>query len=183
MSAEYEKNVIINGIIAVEGGYVNDPFDSGGETNFGITKAVAVENGYMGNMQDMPKATAFNIYEAKYWNKMHLDEIATISQKVAAELATIGVNMGTPRAITFLQRSLNVLNNQQEYYPDIAADGGCGSVTLKALRSYYTRRGNAGMDVLAAIIKCLQGAFYISISENSPKDEKFVYGWFANRIL
>lgn len=35
------KDKIINEIIRVEGGYVNDPRDSGGETNFGITVAVA----------------------------------------------------------------------------------------------------------------------------------------------
>ena len=43
------KTKIINEIIGVEGGYVNDPSDSGGETNFGITVAVARQFGYVSN--------------------------------------------------------------------------------------------------------------------------------------
>ena len=33
-------------LIGNEGGYVNNPKDPGGETNWGITKAVAVANWY-----------------------------------------------------------------------------------------------------------------------------------------
>ena len=40
------KEKIISEIIRIEGGYVNDPSDSGGETRYGITKAVALENNY-----------------------------------------------------------------------------------------------------------------------------------------
>ena len=61
------KEKIINEIIRVEGGYVNDPRDSGGETNFGITVAVARANGYNGRMDCMPRDVAFDIYSAKYW--------------------------------------------------------------------------------------------------------------------
>lgn len=42
------KREIIDEIIRVEGGYVNDPADSGGETNFGVTVAVARAHGYTG---------------------------------------------------------------------------------------------------------------------------------------
>ena len=56
------KERIINEIIRVEGGYVNDPSDSGGETNFGITVAVARANGYVGCMLDLPRSVAFDIY-------------------------------------------------------------------------------------------------------------------------
>ena len=42
--------LIVTALFAVEGGYVNDPRDPGGETNHGITKAVAVDAGYLGAM-------------------------------------------------------------------------------------------------------------------------------------
>lgn len=33
----------------------NNPADTGGETNWGITRTVAVDNGYSGSMKLMPK--------------------------------------------------------------------------------------------------------------------------------
>ena len=55
-------------LIGNEGGYVNNPKDPGGETNWGITKTVAVANGYTGDMRTMPKETAKCIYKKMYWN-------------------------------------------------------------------------------------------------------------------
>ena len=48
----------IDAILRAEGGYVNDPQDKGGETNYGITVAVARANGYAGPMRDLPVAMA-----------------------------------------------------------------------------------------------------------------------------
>ena len=39
---------IFDRVIGHEGGYANDPRDTGGETNWGITKRTARENGYLG---------------------------------------------------------------------------------------------------------------------------------------
>ena len=104
----------ISHIIKVEGGYVNDPNDSGGETNWGITVRVACEYGYMGAMIDMPRSVSFDIYSSMYWDALSLDDIEARSHKIAKELADTGVNMGVGRASEFLQRSLNVLNNKGE---------------------------------------------------------------------
>ena len=52
------------GVIAVEGGYVNDPNDAGGATNHGVTEQVAREHGYAGAMQSLPKGMAQEIYIA-----------------------------------------------------------------------------------------------------------------------
>ena len=48
-----QLKAIIDGVIAREGGYVNDPRDAGGETNWGITKAVARANGWAGPMRQL----------------------------------------------------------------------------------------------------------------------------------
>ena len=53
--------------VGIEGGYSNDPDDSGGETNWGITKATAVAYGYTGPMRDMPRETAHGIYLNGWW--------------------------------------------------------------------------------------------------------------------
>ena len=59
-------DTLIKDIIKVEGGYTNDPSDSGGETCWGITIAVARANGYAGAMKDMPQQVAYDIYYKQY---------------------------------------------------------------------------------------------------------------------
>ena len=175
------KEKTINHIIKVEGGYVDDPNDSGGETNWGITVKVARDYGYTRAMIDMPKEIAFDIYEEMYWASMELDEVEKYSALVAEEMADTGVNMGVGRASTFLQIALNALNNQGEYYADIAEDGDIGRGTLKALDAYQKKRGLEGMEVLAKALNGQQIAFYIDLTRRRQKDERFLYGWLKNR--
>jgi lysozyme family protein len=54
-------------ILQNEGGYVNNPKDPGGETNYGITKATARSHGYTGNMHDIPMSVVERIYRESYW--------------------------------------------------------------------------------------------------------------------
>jgi len=173
------KNRIINEIIRVEGGYVNDPSDSGGETNFGITVAVARANGYNGAMWDLPRSVAFDIYSAKYWDAVKGDDLVKLSEHVAEEVVDTSVNMGAGRAGKFLQRALNVLNSQEKLYADLVVDGAIGPATVSALRGYLDGR-NEG--VLTRVLNCLQGAYYVDLAERREKDERFVYGWFKNRV-
>ncbi len=177
------KNSVLENILKVEGGYVNDPSDSGGETNFGITKRVAMSYGYTGDMKRLTKDQAFEIYAKLYWHKLRLDDIEKLSEKVAEELADTGVNMGTRRAARFLQRSLNVLNNKAQSYADLTVDGQIGNATIRALKSYFLIRGVEGEKVLFRMLNALQGAFYVTLAERREKDEKFVYGWYANRVM
>jgi len=176
------KRKVINEIIKKEGGYVNDPSDSGGETNYGITKRVARAYGFKGKMKNLTKDYAYMIYSKLYWDKLKLDDIEDWSSFIAAEMADTGVNMGTGRAARFLQRSLNVLNNKQMYYNDLVVDGQIGNKTIKALKSYFLQRGTEGETVLFNMLNALQGSFYVTLAERREKDEKFVYGWFWNRV-
>ena len=177
------KEEVINEIIRVEGGYVDDPDDSGGETNFGITIGVARKYGYYGPMKDLSRDLAFQIYADKYWNPLNLDAIEELSPSIAKELADTGVNMGIGRAADFLQQSLNALNNGGSLYPDIAEDMDIGPATMGALKAYLKKRGTDGELVLHRMLNCLQGAFYVSLSRRRQKDEKFVYGWFKHRVV
>ena len=173
------KAKIINEIIRVEGGYVNDPLDSGGETNFGITVATARANGYNGVMSSMPRSVAFDIYSTKYWDAVKADDIATLSEATAAEVVDTSVNMGPKRAGIFLQRSLNVLNDQSRAYADLVVDGAIGPATIRALTMYLARRDE---ETIVKMLNCLQGAYYVELAERREKDERFVYGWFKNRV-
>ena len=177
------KKKIIDEIIEIEGGYVNDPSDSGGETNWGITVAVARAYGYYGDMKDLPRETAFDIYADRYWDSLHLDEIAVRSKSIAEELADTGVNMGVYRAGVFLQTALNALNNQEKYYDDLTVDGRVGRITIAAFRRYLDVRGTRGEVVLHRALNCQQGAFYIELTKRREKDEKFLFGWLLNRVV
>jgi len=172
------KQHIIDEIIRVEGGYVNDPNDSGGETNFGITEAVARPY-FNGDMRDLPREIAVAIYTVQYWDKVRGDDLVALSEAVAEEVVDTGVNMGPKRAGTFLQRSLNVLNNRGQLYPDITVDGSIGPGTISALTSYLNVRDGV---TLVKMLNCLQGAFYVDLAERREKDEKFINGWFKNRV-
>jgi len=176
------KDEVIDHIIDIEGGYVNNPNDSGGETNFGITKKVAINYGYNGQMKLLPKALAFKIYADRYWDELNLDEIELLSSSVAKELADTGVNMGVGRAAEFFQRSLNALNNQGTLFDDLLLDRDLGPATVDALALFIGKRGDMGELVLLRALNSLQGAFYIELAERRQKDESFVYGWLLNRV-
>jgi len=170
------KNEIIEHTISLEGGYVNNPNDSGGATNFGITESVARDNDYFDEMSEMPKAVAFEIYDREYWNKIHGDEVIKHSELIANEMMDTAVNMGCSRAVKFLQRSLNVLVEDVE----LDVDGLMGGQSLSALTQYMNHRND---DVtLCKALNCLQGAYDIELAERREKDKDFVYGWLRNRV-
>lgn len=169
-------------LIGREGGYSNDPKDSGGETMWGITARVARAYGYDAPMHEMSRLTAVAIYRQKFWERQHLDEIDALSPAVADELLDSSVNCGEGNAGAWLQRSLNVLNQEGALYADIKADGSIGPVTVAALKEYLARRGKEGERVMLRALNSLQGAYYIGLAEARSKDERFVYGWFNNRV-
>lgn len=173
------KKQIINEIIDIEGGYVNNANDSGGETKYGITVKIARDSAYLGDMRDLPRKLAFDIYSKKYWDSVKADDIASLSEAIAREVVDTSVNMGPKRASIFLQRSLNVLNNREHYYPDILIDGKIGPLTISSLFAYLKNRNET---VLLKMLNSLQGAFYVDLAERREKDETFIYGWFRHRI-
>lgn len=175
-------DALVGELIGREGGYVNDPSDSGGETIWGITRATARENGYSGPMRAMTRAQAVDIYRAKYWAKPGLYQVAPLSLRIAEELLDTGVNAGTGTAGILLQRSLNVLNRQGADYPDIKVDGAVGPGTAAALKAFLKRNGKPAETRLLKMLNSLQGAYYVELAEQREKDERFVNGWFDNRV-
>lgn len=174
---------MINEIIRVEGGYVNDPADLGGETKYGITKAAARRYGYRGPMRDLPRDTAFQIYLDDYYLGPRFDWVAERSTAIAAEMTDTGVNMGQTWAVRFLQTALNAFNDRGAHYGDIVVDGYIGNRTMTALDAFIARRGTLGRRVLLSTIDSLQAARYIELSQARPANERFVFGWIANRTI
>ncbi|HGW3827286.1 TPA: glycoside hydrolase family 108 protein [Acinetobacter baumannii] len=173
----------IDDLIKREGGYVNNPNDRGGATNYGITEAVARVNGWMGPMRDLPLDLAKQIYKQQYWINPRFDQVNTLSPLIAEELLDTGVNCGVAFAKPLLQRALNLLNNQGKGgWPDLAVDGIYGSATLGALKTFLAKRGKDGEKVMLKVLNIMQGQRYIEICERNPTQEQFFYGWIANRI-
>lgn len=169
-------------IIGREGGFSDNPADSGGATRYGVTEAVARRHGYQGPMSALPRATAEAIYQREFWDALRLTEIGALSVAIAAELADTAVNMGPGTAAKWLQRSLNAFNLQASLYPDLAIDGAIGPATITALATYLRRRGTDGETVMLRALNGLQAARYIELAETRAKDEAFVFGWILNRV-
>lgn len=93
-----------NRLISVEGGYVNNPNDPGGETKFGISKR-SYPNLII---KDLTREDAFNIYKRDFWNRVFADELP---DGISFQLFDFAVNSGIETAIRYFQRSLNVADD------------------------------------------------------------------------
>lgn len=169
---------MIDELIRREGGYVNNPADKGGETNFGITIGTARNYGYTGHMYDLPRGVAEAIYRKQYFTDPGFDRVALVSMPVAEELFDTGVNMGTSVPGPWLQRWLNAF---LEAAP-LVVDGAIGPATINALRAFLARRGAEGETVLVRGLNCLQGARYLDLTEHRVANKAFIYGWMLNRV-
>lgn len=174
----------------IEGFYSVDPKDSGGETLWGIARvkrpdwygwrlvdAMKKLPNFPNNMRhdqalkDAKKA----FYKSEYWDALRLDDVN--SKVIAKELYDTGVNCGTVTAGKFLQSALNVSNKNGALYADLVVDGKIGPATIKALNSHPKQY------VIYKLLNVLQGAHYIRITEQNPKNERFLNGWIDNRVF
>lgn len=176
------KTKTINAIIGTEAGYVNNKNDSGGPTRWGVTEKKAREHDYEGLIQDLPRELAFQILVEDYWDVIRGDTLVKISLPVAQEVADTAVNLSPEHAITFLQRSLTALNTRDDklLYPDVEDDGIMGQRTLDGLTAYLAQRAE---QALVKSLNCLQGSFYLRLTERRKKDRNFFYGWLRNRVV
>jgi lysozyme family protein len=83
----------------IEGGYVNDPRDPGGETNFGISKRSYPKV----NMKTLTRDGAIAIYKRDYWDAVNCDALPPM---LAVALFDCAVNQGAGIAPKLLQRAL-----------------------------------------------------------------------------
>lgn len=174
---------IIEEVIRLEKGFVDDPADSGGATNWGITEKVARAHGWHGDMELLPRQKAAEIYYSSYVIEPGYAQILAICPEIAAELVEFGVNCGPGTASRCLQEGLNDLNDQGKLYADIAEDGDVGKNTRTALKAFLDHRGQAGIVVLLRDINARQHHHYSALVRRRPKDERFFYGWLLNRVV
>lgn len=107
-------------IIELEGGYVNDPNDPGGETKYGISKR-AFPNV---DIKNLTVPQAYNIYKEHYWDKVSGD---VLPWPINILLFDMAVHSGPTRAIKTAQEAFK-----------LTADGVIGPRTIERLKRAST---------------------------------------------
>ncbi len=170
---------ILGSIFAVEGGYVNNPKDPGGETNHGVTKAVAVSHGYTGSMKDLTKGMAQEIYYEDYIKKPGYEEVCRSSLAVCHKLIDAGVNAGPGRSSRWFQQALNSLNRGGTDYPQLTVDGKVGPGTVSAYQKLEAKRGRVkACELVLKLMDVQQGQHYMSLTNLNT----FTVGWVDHRL-
>lgn len=187
----WSKKGIIDNIISIEGGSVDDPKDLGGKTGKGgLTMALAEEykhlwakHGFDGDYRNMPYSFVFEVYDLHFWRKMWLDDIWSICPLIADCMMNWGINSGTTRPVKTLQRHVTMSNKMGDLYPDIVADGYFGPKSLRGLKSYfYFYEKKQGLRKIVLTLLAAQWDFYGDITEAREDNERFYDGW-QNRVL
>lgn len=169
---------MIAATLALEGGWVNNPADPGGETNMGITKSVATQHGYVGPMRTLPREVATSIYYQQYIVAPGYEPLIAIDAPVTEELFDTTVNMGPPRPSRWFQQSINALCAAQ-----LVVDGRVGAGTINAYAGCQKKIGASTLCV--AMLNSLdhqQQLEYARLVTRNPKLRIFYKGWVANRI-
>jgi lysozyme family protein len=162
MTGEFEK--ALKRILKHEGGYVNDPLDSGGRTNLGVTQRVWEEFvGHPVSESDMRALTPEIIapmYKMKYWNSSYCEVLPKGLDYVVFDFA---VNAGTGRSVKTLQQAIGCV-----------ADGVIGPKTMAAIN-------DAEPKDLIAKFSDARADFYQGIVTRKPDQARFIKGWL-NRV-
>ncbi len=149
---------IIEVVLEHEGGYVNDPKDPGGETNFGIAKRSNPDV----DIKNLTKAEASLIYKTKYWDK---NKVESLPEELWHIYFDCCVNMGKSRAVKILQQAANGKG------ANIDVDGGLGPNTLKAISNVELER-----------VRAYRVKYYADLVTRKPELERFYFGWFKRAL-
>ena len=181
MMKMYDFDIIYEKLIKFEGGYSNDPKDSGGETYKGITRKNYPNNpiwdaidAHKNEYNFMPwletsealEKEVYNFY-FKMYKENNIDKLHDFNLK--EKLFSSIVNMGKVKASVILQQSFNILKNSKI----LDEDGIIGTDSIKKINSL---KGKAKEDLMM-FYKAELYVFYRTLSINRPKDKRFLKGW------
>ncbi len=170
----------IKKVLEHEGGFVNNPLDKGGATNWGVTQTTY--NQYMSaklgktysstvdEIKKMPMDIAIDIYKKLYWDKIQGDKIRKYT--VALAIFDQAINRGVSSAVKQAQRVVKKLDPMG--FAKITEDGVMGPATLTALNSIAEK---PFIDNYLSESKL----FYQNIVQRNPSQSVFLTGWL-NRI-
>ena len=149
---------IIEVVLHHEGGYVNDPDDPGGETNFGIAKRSHPDV----DIANLTKDGAKEIYKEHYWDR---NKVESLSEDLRHIYFDMCVNQGRGRAVKILQQSANAKG------AGLKVDGGMGPKTIAAMDGVELDR-----------VRAYRVKYYADLVTRKPDLEKFYFGWFRRAL-
>ena len=159
-------NDIMETVFKWEGGFVDNPFDNGGPTNWGIThKVLAQWRGVSGvtreEVKKLTKEEAADIFSAKYWKRIRGNSFHAPVDLIMMDGA---VNHGVPAMSRMLQKTLG-----------IDETGRIGKETIAAVEAYATT--SEAIDTLAIKLADARKMRYITHEDA----QHFLAGW-RNRL-
>ena len=153
-------NKAVDKLLALEGGYVNDPDDPAGETKFGISKRSYPDL----DIANLTRDEAIEIYRRDWWKKYGYGRIEY--GPLAEKVFDLAVNMGPHKAHGFLQVSVILSGGEQ-----INADGIIGPKTLAAINNHPCER------YLLARLRLLAIKHYLNLN-----NQRFLAGWIKRAL-
>ena len=155
-------------IVRREGGYVDDPDDPGGATNFGVTihtmRRLGVDLDGDGDIDPadvkrLTRAQAIDIFIDHYF---HRPRIGALPQPLRATVFDMYVNAGG-NAIKILQRMLTEMG-----YP-CAIDGALGPQTIGAAKAAFA----AAPDHIVDAYGIARRNYYFRVADRRPASRKY----------
>lgn len=146
-------------LMELEGGYVNDPDDAGGETKYGISA-----KSYPGlDVANLTREDAEQIYLIDYWSRVRGEDFR--SEPLALHVFLFAAHAGTRRSSRLLQVALNGLGRP------LSADGIIGRATIEAANACDPAKL---LDAFKAEVR----RYYMELVSRKPSQAKYLDGWF-----
>ena len=159
---------IATGIVAREGGFVNDPDDPGGATNFGVTIHTMRRLGLdltgdgrvsIEDVRSLTRSQAVDIFIKHYFERPLIGELPAPLQATVFDMY---VNAGG-NAVKILQQLL------REMGFDVSVDGALGPQSLNAVHSAMKKAPNAFVDAYGIARR----NYYFRLADRRPASRKY----------
>lgn len=156
-----EFNDIIEVTLEFEQGYVNNPRDPGGETNFGISKRAYPDL----DIRGLTKDQAISIYKKDYWTKYKIDQYPTNLRLIMFDMT---IHHGSRNAVKILQRAINnKALSHGNTWDKLKVDGTLGPATRAGIDKWKPE---------ATRVLALRAKFVTAICRVNPDLDTMFYG-------
>ena len=149
-----------------EGGYVDDPYDNGGPTKWGISKRVYPNL----DIEHLSRDQAIAIYYRDYWLNWGFGRLAPA---ISAKVFDLAIVMGEREATKCLQRACRACGRP------LLEDGIIGAVTGAATIEISSAVASGALSPLLAALRSEAAGFFIAAAaiELPNHDQEFLPGW------